>query len=210
MPGLTSALGCVLADLRHDFVHTLNAPLRSLDPAILAAEMRRIEQAGQGLLAQAGVTIEAIDVRFELDMAYEGQSHAVAVGLDDAAPTREDLTRAFDRSYRLTYGRTLDAIPVNVLTLRAAVIGRRPAIDLGVFGPADAHSVEEALVASRQTWTQSAWRETPVYERLRLPAAAVLEGPCLLRQPDTTILVEPGMRARTDELGNVFVEVSAA
>jgi N-methylhydantoinase A len=214
MPGLTSALGCVLADLRHDFVHTLNVPLQSLDPAILGDEMRRIARAGRRLLEQAGVAIEGVDVQFELDMAYEGQSHAVGVGLqalaDDAAPTREDVARAFDGAYRTAYGRTLDEIPVNVLTLRAAVIGRRPPIDLSVFGPADTHSVEEALVASRPTWTDSAWRQTPVYERFRLPAGAVLEGPCLLRQPDTTILIEPGMRARTDKLGNVLVEVSAS
>ena len=98
---------------------------------------------------------------------------------------------------------------MNLLTLRTAVIGHRPAVDLSLLAPPGPGSIDDAKVASRQIWTDGGWRETPVYERFELPASAVLEGPCLLQQPDTTILIEPGMRARTDALGNVFVEVAA-
>ncbi len=211
MPGLTSALGCVLADLRHDVVHTINIPLAGLDPEILRGEMWRTAESGKELLARSGVAVEGTDVRFELDMAYEGQSHAVAVPLqpdaEGAAVGREEIARLFDDCYRGTYGRTLDGIPVNLLTLRTAVVGRRSAVDLSLLAPAGTGTVADAQVASRQIWTNGAWRETPVYDRFELPAGAVLDGPSVLQQPDTTILVEPGMLARTDSLGNVFVEV---
>ncbi len=213
MPGLTSALGCVLADLRHDFVHTINAPLRDLDPVALGEEMRRTADDGRRLIVQSGVAVEDTEVQFECDMAYAGQSHAVAVALEpeseDVSLSREQIGQAFDDCYRGTYGSTLTGVPVNLLTLRTAVIGHRPAVDLSLLAPAGTGSIDDAKVASRPIWTDGGWRETPVYERFELPASAVLEGPCLLQQPDTTILIEPGMRARTDALGNVFVEVAA-
>src|SRR5262249_44961796 len=74
-PGITSALGCVLADLRHDTVQTLNVMLDGLDAAALA---RRIEVAGQGtsaVIAAAGIAVERTDVVCELDMHYVGQTH---------------------------------------------------------------------------------------------------------------------------------------
>ena len=75
-PGLTSALGCVIADLRHDHVRTVNLMLDGLDAAALD---RRLVEEGRDVKAvveSAGVPVERVDVSFELDMHYLGQTHA--------------------------------------------------------------------------------------------------------------------------------------
>ena len=196
----------MLADVRHDFVHTINVALDDLDPGALAEEMRATAARGHERLERAGVALEGTEVAYELDMAYRGQSHAVAVPVPDGAPSRDGLGEAFGRIYTETYGHELSGIPVRLLTLRTTVIGRRPRLDLSIFAPPEDATLASAELGRRPVWVGGAWHDTPVLDRLALPAGAALSGPCVLQQPDTTILVEPGIEARVDALGNVVLE----
>ena len=77
-------------------------------------------------------------MRHEFDMAYAGQTHAISV--DTPGPTAGDLgpeaiQAAFDRAYAAAYGRTLDGVAARLLSVRTAVVGRRPRIDPRVFAP---------------------------------------------------------------------------
>jgi N-methylhydantoinase A len=65
--------------------------------------------------------------------------------------------------------------------------------------------VENSRLGSRQVWVEGAWHETAVYERLPLPIDAVIEGPALLEQPDTTIFVEPDLAGTVDKFGNLII-----
>jgi N-methylhydantoinase A len=76
-PGVTSALGCIIADIRHDQVLTLNLTLDGLDAAALSARLAREGEAARGIVAAAGLDMEEIEVRFALDMHYVGQTHTV-------------------------------------------------------------------------------------------------------------------------------------
>ena len=204
-PGLTSALGCVLADMRHDIVHTLNVGLDQLDEAALDRECAAHAAAGEQRLRDAGVTIEEVEVSHEVDMAYRGQSHAITIALPKPC-SREALGAAFAETYSALFGHVLDEIPVRVLTLRTMIVGRRPHVDLSLFAPESGLTMEAAAGPSRQVFSDGEWRETAVYTRLDLPAGSELTGPCVLQQPDTTIFVEPGFTARVDTLGNVIIE----
>jgi N-methylhydantoinase A len=201
-PGITSALGCVIADMRHDFVHTVNHALDGLDPAPLVAEMRATAAAGQQLLDAAGVAFAGRDVSFELDMAYIGQTHTVAVPIAaeaDAAAIR----RAFDTTYLQVYGRLLPDIPIRIQSLRTAVIGRRPKLDFAALAPADGGSAEP--IARRDVWFSARSVSTPVYDRLSLPVGARIAGPAILEQPDATTVIEPTLDATVDRLGNLVI-----
>ena len=204
-PGLTSALGCVLADVRHDVVRTLNVSLDALDGSELDQECRAHAATGEEWLARAGVMIEEVIVRHEVDMAYRGQSHAVTLPLP-VSRTPEALGAAFAESYAALFGLALDDIPVRVLTLRTVIIGRRPHVDLSLFAPGEGLAVEDATRPTRRVWSTGEWRDTAVYDRLLLPVGTSLEGPCVLQQPDTTIFIEPGFSASVDALGNVIIE----
>src|SRR6202035_2851081 len=80
-PGVTSALGCVIADVRHDFVTTVNRLLDELDVAALGADVRRLAREGAALVEGAKVKLIGCDTIVELDMSYVGQTHTVAVSL---------------------------------------------------------------------------------------------------------------------------------
>ena len=131
-PGITSALGCVLADLRHDMVQTVNLMLDG--PATRPRWRCRMAAAGReasAVIAAAGIPVERIDVIYELDMHYLGQTHTVAVPLPVAADARglsEALVRkAFETAYSASFSRLLPGLAVRIVSLRVAAIGRRPA-----------------------------------------------------------------------------------
>jgi N-methylhydantoinase A len=202
-PGVTSALGCVIADMRHDFVQTINRTLEALDPVALEAAIDAFAGEGEGLLARSGVRFTATETAVELDMLYLGQTHTVAVPLARAeAASRAAIAAAFERRYREVYGRLLEGIPMRVLNLRVAVIGRRPKLDLALLAPQRGHA-EPA--GTRPIYAGGAWRQARLYARLELPVGTRIGGPALLEQPDTTIYVPPDFVGEVDRLGNLVM-----
>jgi N-methylhydantoinase A len=210
-PGVTSALGCVIADMRFDRVHTLNNSLEDLDLDKLTSEM--LETAGDGdiRLKEAKVSFESIEHFFELDMLYVGQTHTVPVRLPvDLDGVRKGFGRdiiqtAFEDSYQRSFGRLLDDISVRVLNLRVTVIGRRPKFNLSILGPSSSGSLEDAKSETRQVWINGQWWDTDVYRRLDVPESATVPGPALLEQPDATIFIEPDLEALVDDFGNLVI-----
>ncbi len=212
-PGVTSAMGCVIADMRQDYVQTINTLTEAVDEAALGALMQRHVSDGMAQLDAAGVRFEAREAVFELDMAYVGQTHTVAVplavtlaqGNTVTPPERAEIAAAFEAAYRRVYGRLLPGGTTRVLNLRSAVIGRRPKFDLASLAPAPGGTIEQARIATRPVHVGGDWRDTAIYDRLALPVGAVIAGPAVLEQPDTTILIEPGLAGTVDRFGNIVI-----
>ena len=211
-PGVTSALGCVIADMRHDRVHTLNVALDDLAADAVAAEIDAIVMRGEEMLGDAGVGFERIDHLIEFDMLYVGQTHTVPVplplarGADGWSLDKETIRRAFETAYKAAFGRLLDGIPQRVMNLRVAVIGRRPKFDLALLAPGADASVERASLGARPVWQDGAWADTALYDRMALPVGTRIDGPALLEQADTTIFVDGDLAATVDRFGNLVIE----
>lgn len=210
-PGVTSAMGCVIADMRQDFVQTINSLTANLEPEKLGQMMQQHVDDGMLLLDMAQSKFDARDVVIELDMAYVGQTHTVEVPLHVAldeyrvcAPTISEIEAAFDESYRSTFGRLLQNGARRVMNLRTSVVGRRPKFDLTSLSPT-ALSVDDAYLGTRQVHFGDHWHETSIYDRLILPVGTKIQGPAILVQPDTTILVDPDLEAHVDKFGNTII-----
>lgn len=202
-PGVTSALGCVIADMRHDSVQTLNQPLAALDTDDLAERVDGLAQACQARLDSAGVRFESVREIIELDMLYVGQSHTVRVPVARECLDRDGIAVAFETAYRDAFGRALDGIPVRIMNLRYARIGVRPKFDLAVLAP-QANAMPEPL-GSQRVYHAGQWWDAVRYARLDLPVDASVAGPAILEQSDTTIWLEPGFSGRVDALGNLLI-----
>ncbi|HEY4919932.1 MAG TPA: hydantoinase/oxoprolinase family protein [Xanthobacteraceae bacterium] len=215
-PGITSALGCVLADLRHDSMQTLNVMLDGVDAAALARRMQAAAREAGAVIAAAGIAVARTDTEYELDMHYLGQTHTVAVPLP-VEPSRDDLgvseammSAAFEAAYLAAFGRLLPGLAARIVSLRVAAIGRRPPFDFAVFAPIAGATVAAARRTTRPVWFTGGWRDTAIFARLELPAGAQIDGPAILEQPDATVVIEPGMTARVDAFGNLIVAASPA
>jgi len=211
-PGVTSAMGCVIADMRQDFVQTINALTGDLDVGALGRIMQDHVDTGLAILETARSRFDARDIEVEFDMAYVGQTHTVAVPVQvevDAGavktPTIAAIEAAFDAAYQATYGRLLPNGVRRVMNLRTAVIGRRPKFDLTALAPRGGR-VEDARTTTRRVHFGDAWHDTAIYDRLALPVGAEIKGPAILTQPDTTVLVDPGLTARVDAFGNTIIQ----
>ena len=210
-PGVTSAMGCVIADMRQDFVQTINSRVDMLDEAELAAFMHAHVDQGLALLDAARTNFEARELSFELDMAYVGQTHTVSVplkvktdGSTVAAVTRAEIETAFDATYKATYGRLLQNGVRRILNLRSAVTGKRPKFDLSTLAPPEGGRAEK--VGVRRVHFGDKWYDTAIYDRLALPSGTKIVGPAILTQPDTTVLIEPHLQGRVDRFGNTIIE----
>ena len=206
-PGVTSALGCVVADMRHDRVQTVNRLLSELDAAELGRAILRDAEETRAVLGSAGVGFSAIDRLVELDMLYLGQTHTVGVPLEigDEDLTADAVREAFEAAYRSAFGRLLDGIPMRVMNYRIAVIGRRPQLDMALFAPQGGKPAAECRTGTRRVYAEGAWHEAGIYERLSLAVGARVAGPALLEQADTTIFVDPGLVAEVDGFGNLVI-----
>ncbi len=207
-PGVVSALGCVIADMRHDFVRTVQEPVSTSDLDQLAVNIAAFEAEGRARLAQSKAQFIDIRTQISLDMLYAGQTHSVIVTLDSALATKLDrnaIKKTFETAYHQAYGQILDAVEPIIVNLRLAVIGERPKFDLSLLAPGDNLTKEDALYGYRSVVFEGKTLNAAIYDRLALPVGAVVSGPAVLEQPDATCWIEPGFLAKVDTIGNLVV-----
>ena len=210
-PGLTNALGCLVADLRQDFVQTLNVPLDSADldevPRILAA------QTDQGLAINGEEQAEIIEtvVLHGADMQFRGQTHLIRVALPNRDISRAALQALFEASYFQRFQVELPEIRAVLVNLATSVVGKRRTLPLATLIDASGRkgSAEAAIVSRRPLFADGAWHEAPVYQREMLPLGAVFAGPAVVQQVDATTIIEPGWIARVDKIGNLRISAEA-
>ncbi len=211
-PGITSALGCLIADARHDEVATVNLALETLDAPALARRMVSAGEAARAIIDGANLPIERTDIAYELDMHYLGQTHTVAVPIAFPARAGPDsltlslVADAFATAYRRSFSRLLPGIPVRIVNLRTAATGRRPAFDLAALAPSADATRAKAVRGVRQVWFEGRWMTTEIWSRLELPAGETVFGPAILEQDDATVVIDPGLKGRVDPLGNLIVD----
>ncbi|QOF73905.1 hydantoinase/oxoprolinase family protein [Aminobacter sp. SR38] len=208
-PGITNALGCVVADLRHDFVNTVNQPVALLDEQRARDILAGHRTAGEVLIAQEAVRPNSIRVSHSADMQFVGQTHIVNVPLPSADVDRATLQALFEKAYFARFKVELPEIRANLVNLNTSVTGARPEVDLSrLIDPAGrAATLAEALREIRPVWFDGSWHDTPVYLREKMPLDAEILGPAILEQMDATTVLEPGDRACSDRDGNIIIEV---
>jgi len=208
-PGLTNALGCLVADLRQDFVNTLNVPLDAADMnevhAILAGQRER----GIAINAEEQSEIASTTVLHGADMQFRGQTHLIRVAFPSADVSRETIQSLFEAAYDARFQVRLPEIKAVLVNLVTSVIGRRRRFPMAALIDAGqrATKVEGAIIAERKLFVRGGWQTAPVFDRVKLPTGARIAGPAIVQQIDATTLIEPGSAALVDEIGNLRIAV---
>ncbi|NKN39255.1 hydantoinase/oxoprolinase family protein [Agrobacterium sp. a22-2] len=207
-PGITNALGCVVADLRHDFVNTVNRPLSVVDIDAVHALFARQSEEGRRLIDKEAVAIREIREICSVDMQFIGQTHLLRVPLPGPMPTLDELQTRFEEAYFQRFHVELPEIRASLVNVNTSVIGRRAEIDLSLLidPTGRKQTLTEAQTGNRSVWFD-AWHDTPIYWRDFLPLDAVIQGPAIVEQMDTTILIEPGDSAAQDRDGNIIITI---
>ncbi|MDO6583902.1 hydantoinase/oxoprolinase family protein [Salipiger sp. 1_MG-2023] len=209
-PGITNALGCIVADLRHDYVATVNRPLDACDMDEVHALFTKQVADGRAAIARERVEIAEEKIAFSVEMRFIGQTHLLRVPLPSDAPTRDELQALFEEAYFKRFQVRLPEIRAALVNVATSVIGRRPEIDLAALIDASGRkaTLAEAQSGARRVFFDG-WCEVPVYWRDHLPLDAALHGPAIVEQMDCTLVLEVGDTATQDADGNLIVTVGA-
>ena len=207
-PGVTSALGCIVADMRYDHVKTIKQLLTNVDCLALESDLRAVASDLQERLAEANVEFVETETRFELDMLYVGQTHTIVAALPLPADglSRTDIAEAFAVAYRARFGRLLDSIAMRIMNYRVTSIGKRPPFDMRVLGPDQAKPANDCVLGQRDIYHDGQWHTVPVYDRLTIAVDEVLQGACLLEQPDSTVFIDLGLQGHVDDHWNLVID----
>jgi len=202
-PGLSSALGLLASDLRYDGIATEFMVQGAVDSDRVRADLARLDAGVREQLAEDGVADADVAVERSADLRYVGQGYELRVPVD---PERlDDVWDAFHARHRREYGHDFPGNPIELVAVRVTGIGRTAAPPEAPAGTGGDATVGEREVVFGGERTRAA-----VVERARLAPGAVVEGPAIVVQTDTTLVVPPGYRADADEAGNLIVPVGGA
>jgi N-methylhydantoinase A len=208
-PGLTNALGCLVADLRHDFVRTINKPLSMVNETELVSVLDAHIEEGNNILQRENVEIDNVQVFHTADMQFQGQTHILNVALPGRAVKIADLAKAFAEAYWNRFRVSLPEIKPVLANLHTAVIGKRKPFPVDALTSKTAtKDLNDAKIDTRRVWFEDGWLSTPIFDRDRLPLNSEFLGPAILEQLDATTVIHPGDRAVVDALGNVIIHVA--
>lgn len=208
-PGITNALGCVVADLRQDFTRTLNIPLDKLCIKNLHSIFEEQEKRGVELIKKQGLVLTSISSSFSVDMQFIGQTHILRINLPNLNPDLEYLQQSFEKSYLNRFKVRLPEIKANIVNVNTTVQGHKIPFDISLLNNKSNKQliVDDALIENRKVYFKDKFINTPIYSRDRMPLEFEIKGPAIIEQMDTTTLIEPEDRAFGDNLGNMFIEV---
>jgi N-methylhydantoinase A len=204
-PGVTSAMGCVIADVRHDFTRTINRPLDTLDIDELYRVFKQHLTEGAELIKQEGIGVQSIEAYYYADMSYKGQIHEVRTPFPHKAHDRDEIRSAFEATYIALYGQAIGTLPIQIMTLRTTVVGIRPKITLQMSTYEKGSSLETSLTENRHTYFENGFQECRVFDRRLLPKKSRIAGPAIIEQPDATTVIEPEMECDVDSSGNLII-----
>jgi N-methylhydantoinase A len=211
-PGIASALGMLVTDIRHEFVATRRLRLDGLAPAALDALFADFVAEGEARLDRDGVPPAERRVLRSADLRYHGQSFELPVTVPPGSLSAADLLRLRDEFHAMherAYGYAAPEDPVELVNVRLAAIGVTPKprrAPLAEGGP----SAAPALKGRRDVWfaETAGFRPTQVLDRGKLLCGNVIDGPAIIEEPDASTLVHPGFTATVDEHGNLVLRPS--
>lgn len=207
-PGVFSALGLLLADIRVDKVWTQAFRSNDVDAALVNRQFTRITDRAIGELRQEGYAGEP-EIRRAINMRYFGQNyeHEVEIAdgeLDEAA--LEQAFRRFDDLHADRYGYTIEGEVIELVSFKVTAIGRRPPLDLS-----HANGAGGFQRSSRPVYVRGeGWVDAAVVHRSSLRPGERIEGPAVIEEEGSTLFVEPGMTVERHDRGALVVETGVA
>ena len=206
-PGISSALGCLLVDVRHDLSRMMLSDLSTTTVSDLETAFAELEAEARGRLAHEGVAAEQMTLRRHVDMRYRGQWRALAVEVGDPVEGLEGLADRFHEQHAATYAFRRDNAPIELYRVGVTALGETPKPELPTAS-VGGESPTPARV--RPVCFDGAWTEQcPVFDRARLQEGDQVAGPAIIEQLDSTTVLPPGATATVDHWQNLLIDVGS-
>lgn len=211
-PGVTSALGLLLSDVRHDYVASQLQRIDTAPVAGVAAVFERLRAQGEAELLAEGFDREQLRFEYAFDLRYVGQGYDLTVVIPAIPAAADDLAQTrlrFDAEHAQLTGHAAPDEPVEIVNYRMTAVAQVPQAPIASPFTATGDAAA-ARIGERETWLSGIGAKTTLYDRTKLAPGAVVDGPAILVQGDSTTLVTAGQRARVVALGQLEIGLAVA
>jgi N-methylhydantoinase A len=211
-PGVFSAIGLVMSDIRHDFVQT--SVLRGSDISEGKVEplFKKLETLAVQALETDGVPQDQRVISRSADLRYVGQAFEVSVPLPEGQFRGDVISETLDRFHEKhlkQYAHKNPERDVEFVNGRVSAIGLMNAPPLSA-GKNNAKALAPGMLRPVYVDEVKGFVDTPVYERSNIAIGTRIEGPAIIEQIDTTVVIHPGQTVETDNLGNLLISTGAS
>jgi N-methylhydantoinase A len=204
-PGVLSAFGFLVAEVQNEFARTYLRIAEETAAEHLSAVLEELQTEARAWLEREGVAGERQSFGFYADCRYYMQDIQIpcVVALSEVTNGFAATVRGrFEDEHRRRYGFDLDA-PIEIATLR--VLGKGSSEGAGAAAARETVERSADPVRHEQAFFDGQWQPTAIHDRDSLTPGHYVDGPAIIVQPDTTIVVEPGYRGATDSFGNLVI-----
>jgi len=205
-PGVTSAMGCLLVDVRHDLSQMYTGLASAADADDLEASFTALETEASARLRHEGVSDENAMLQRQVSMRYLGQWRSLTVPMGTGAGALEQAIQTFHEQHEREFAFSQVGAPVEIYQLHLVAIGKTPKPSFRPHERTGTVPGEPAEVRPVY-FAETGWVDTPVYERETLPAGAKFAGPAIINQLDSTTVVPPHTHAEIDEWLNIRIHL---
>jgi len=204
-PGVLSALGGLIADVKNDFLSTVYAEATPDAASLIAEEFRGLEEKAVAWLRDGQGYTDEYEMIHSAEMRYRGQSFEIDTRIDPEAIRRGDMAaivEAFHREHERIYDHSDPAAAVQIISIRLVISGKttKPEFPRLPLEPGPAPSAGKV-----QVWMLGAMRDAGLYKRSDLRPGHHFQGPAIVAQEDCTTVVPPGSEVTVDEYGNLRI-----
>jgi N-methylhydantoinase A len=206
-PGITSAMGCLLVDIRHDLAKNYLIDAAKADLNELEKEFQLMEKEAMDRLDIEKISEETREIKRFLDMRYLGQWRSLSIDCPSPVENLESILEKFHQEHNREFAFMDEGKGIEIYGLRVMATGKvlKPELPK-VEGQG---TLEEALTEIRPVYFESAnaFVDTKVYQREKMSAGNMLTGPAIIEQFDSTTVIPPGLTAKVDPYLNIIINV---
>jgi N-methylhydantoinase A len=203
-PGTLSAIGMIMADVIKDYSLTIMERGEKVSFELLSGQFEDIEVKGENDLTAEGISPASMRFEKYLDMRYEGQSYEIIVPFD------EHYVESFHKLHEKTYGYRNEDKSIEIVNIRLRALGmpEKPAFPRAMVMveevPRDAFLGENLVVFDHELLASK------VMSREKLLSGNKVEGPAIVVEYTSTIVIPPFASASVDAFGNMVLEISVS
>jgi N-methylhydantoinase A len=212
--GVLSALGFLVAPASFEFSRSYVAAIKSLDLDLVNRIYREMEAEGVSLLEKMGVRAEQISCKRIVGARYVGQGYEIEIPVPLGALSHaslEEIEQSFNAEYKRIYNRLNEDVEIEFIDWRVIVSGPKPDMDLSSASNANGEQLgNKAVKGHRRLYfpEYGDYVRAPVYDRYQIKMGTVLEGPAVVEEKESTLVIGPKGKAEVDQWGNIIMTIA--
>jgi N-methylhydantoinase A len=212
LPGNFSALGMLMAQWRQDFVRTFFGQFGAIAPEAAGRAFADLRELGEAALAKDGLAPAAAGFAYAADLRYRGQEHTIPIpvgGPDDLTADTGPATARFNEQHDRRYGHAAPDQSIEIVNLRLVVTVPRMGDEVADLLTAPWEPTEDVPEQRRPVYFDDPEKplEARILWRPSLAAGQTIEGPAVIEEANSTILLHPGDRAVVHPWGHLIISV---